>query len=255
MKNPLLLSSLWALCLALGSQSASAQSSFNSGAAGSSPFGQFHSPPASPQAAATPDPATQAAYGSAAVNPNAAAGFYSNEPVEPNHKLNRGDILSYRVVEDRDSKPPEPLVVTDSGEVNIPLIGPIPATGKSVTQLSSEVKARLEREYYYHATVIMGLERVAPRPSRGRVYMSGAVRTEGPVELPLDETLTVSKAVIKAGGAKDFGDLAHVKVLRKANSGKPIIVNVKTILKGKPEGDIALEPGDTVVIPEKLFNL
>ena len=258
MKQPFLTISASVLCLALSTGAASAQSPFNSGSAGSNPFGRVYNPPVSSQPAALPNPAgvpVQGTYNPGAVNPGYAPTTYSTEPVEPDHKLNRGDQLSFRVVEDRDSKPPENLMVTDSGEVNIPLIGPIPAVGKSVAQFTSEVKSRLEREYYYHATVVMGLNSVAQRPSRGRVYITGAVRVEGPLELPLDEPLTVSKALIKAGGAKDFGKTTAVKVLRKGNTGKPIIVNVKEILKGNPAGDVVLQPGDTVVVPEKVFNL
>lgn len=253
MKHPILLFSAWALCLSLPAGLANAQSPFNTSAAGSSPFGRVYTPPANSQPALLPNPAgapVAGSYNPGGVNPGYPAPAYSSEPIEPDHKLNQGDQLSFRVVEDRDSKPPETLLVTPSGEVNIPLIGPIPAAGKSVAQFTSEVKARLEREYYYHATVVMGLNSVAQRPSRGRVYISGAVHAQGPQELPLDEPLTVSKAVIKAGGPLDFSDLTKVKVLRKGNTGKPLIVNVKQILKGNPAGDIALQAGDTIVVPE-----
>ena len=44
--------------------------------------------------------------------------------------------------------------------------------------------------------------------SRGRVYVYGSVKGQGPQEIPADESYTVSKAVIRAGG---FGEApAHM---------------------------------------------
>src|SRR6266446_6729035 len=42
--------------------------------------------------------------------------------------------------------------------------------------------------------------------SRGRIYVYGSVKGQGPQEIPADESYTVSKAIIRAGG---FGDFAN----------------------------------------------
>ena len=195
--------------------------------------------------------------GGASYNP-ALGGYpvsaYSSEPIDPDHKLNRGDRLSYRVIEDRDDKI-IPLIVTDSGEVDVPLINRVKASGKTTGQLTSDIKSRLEQEYYYHATVVLGLDAVAPRASRGTVYFSGAVRTPGAVELPLDSALTLSQAIQKLGGFQDFSDSSHVRVIRKGGPPKGTIVNVKAVLKGELDKDLVLQPGDQVVVPEKTFNV
>ena len=178
----------------------------------------------------------------------------SSEPIDPDHKLNRGDRLSYRVVEDRDDRV-IPLVVTDSGEIDVPLINRVKAVGKTTQQLTSDIKSRLEQEYYYHATVVLGLDAVAPRASRGTVYVSGAVAGSGSVELPLDAPMTVSQAIQKLGGFKDFGDQSHVRVIRKGGPAKGVVVDVKAVLKGDLDKDFVLKPGDQVVVPEKWLNL
>ena len=180
------------------------------------------------------------------------AGYAGSEPIDPDHKLNRGDRLSYRVVEDRDPAV-IPLYVTDAGEVNVPLINRVKAQGKTVQELTNDIHARLVQEYYYHATVVLGLDAVAARPSRGTVYLSGAVMSTGSVPLPLDEPLTVSQAIAEKGGFKDFG-AKKVRVIRKGGPPKGYIVDVGAVQKGNLDKDFKLEPGDQVIVPEKMFN-
>ncbi len=253
MKNPLLVLSLGVFCLVLPTRYVLAQSGFNPGAGGSNPFGRVYNPPSNPPAAPPANANVPGASGTlnTAVPP---AMMYSSEPVEPNHKLNRGDVLNFQVAEERDPKYHDgQLTVLDSGDVNMPLGGLVPAAGKTVAQLTSDVRTRLERDYYYHATVVMGLSQEARRPSRGRVYVTGAIRIEGSVELPLDEPLTVSQAIIKSGGLKDFGS-SKVKLLRKNNPGRPLVVDIRDVRRGKMDNDQTLKPGDTIFVPEKILN-
>ncbi len=182
----------------------------------------------------------------------------STEPIDPDHKLNRGDQLSFRVQEDRDDKI-WPLTVTDSGEVQLPLPGcRVRAVGKSTRQLTSDIKSLLEHEYYYHATVDLGLTAVAARASRGRVYVTGAVKSVGSVELPLDQPLTASEAIYQMGGPVDFSNLKKARVIRKGPSGASDIilpVNVKAVEDGKLDQDVVLQPGDKVIVPEAKFGI
>ncbi len=119
-------------------------------------------------------------------------------------KLGSNDYVSFRVVEDRDDES-QRLRVNDNGELEVPYIGLVPAAGRSCKELAYSVKAALEREYYYHATVIIAVDHVSEK-SRGKVYVYGSVKGQGPQEIPPDETYTVSKAIIRAGG---FGDFAN----------------------------------------------
>jgi polysaccharide biosynthesis/export protein len=175
----------------------------------------------------------------------------SMEVLDDKRPLRVGDRLSMRVVEDR--KPPVPLIVTDSGEVEVPLIGRIPAKGKTCKQLAYSIKGPLEREYYYKATVIVGLD-AEGRISPGRVYVTGQIRTQGPVEIPPDETFTVSRAIIRAGGFADFANKKKVKLVRK-NPSQTIVVDVDAVIrKGRTDKDPVVEPEDTIIVPERLIN-
>src|SRR5206468_11621300 len=128
-------------------------------------------------------------------------------------KLGPNDFVSFRVVEDRDNDS-QRLRVSDNGELEVPYIGPVPAEGRTCKELAYNIKAALEKEYYYHATVILALDRVSEK-SRGKVYVYGSVKAQGPQEIPADENYTASKAVIRAGGFGDFANKRKVKVTRK----------------------------------------
>src|SRR5438309_10008953 len=69
-------------------------------------------------------------------------------------RLGSNDYVSFRVVEDRDNES-QHLRVNDSGELEVPYIGLVQAAGRTCKELAYSVKASLEREYYYHATVII----------------------------------------------------------------------------------------------------
>src|ERR1700712_115215 len=119
-------------------------------------------------------------------------------------RLGSNDFVSFRVVEDRDNES-QRLRVNDNGQLEVPYVGLVQAAGKTSKELAYNVKTALEKEYYYHATVIIAVDHVSEK-SRGKVYVYGSVKGQGPQEIPPDETYTVSKAVIRAGG---FGDFAN----------------------------------------------
>ncbi|MGD1086815.1 MAG: polysaccharide biosynthesis/export family protein [Verrucomicrobiota bacterium] len=200
--------------------------------------------------------------------------------LDDKHKLAIGDRLSFRIVEDEED--PKPLFVTDSGDLEVPYIGRVPAENKTCRQLGAEIKAALEKKYYYQATVIIAVDVMAK--SQGRVYLVGAVRLPGPVEIPNDEILTLGKAILRAGGFTDYADRRHVKVTRKDTAGKDVAtgdivvkdaatnnttgkdaavkedketftVDVGKIFdKGDIEADLPVVSGDLIFVPDRLIR-
>ena len=166
-------------------------------------------------------------------------------------RLGTNDFVSFRVVEDRDNES-QRLRVNDNGQVEVPYVGLVQAAGRTSKELAFTIKAALEKEYYYHATVIIGVDHVSEK-SRGRVYVTGSVRGPGPQEIPPDESYTVSKAVIRAGGFGDFADKRKVRITRK--NGQDFVVDLKNVIeRGKSDEDAVLEPDDQIYVPQKLVN-
>jgi protein involved in polysaccharide export with SLBB domain len=205
--------------------------------------------------------ATNAPEGGAATNVSAtrddikSGRIDSIDQLNDQYKLNIRDKISFRIIEDED--PPTQLTVTDSGDLDIPYVGLYAATGKSCKELAQALKADLEQEYYYKATVIIALDQWAN--SQGKIYLVGPVRLPGPQEIPSDEVLTLSKAILRAGGFSDYADQRKVRVTRKSSQAgskdKEFIVNVEEILtKGNREGDLILKDGDLVYVPERVVH-
>jgi len=166
-------------------------------------------------------------------------------------RLGSNDYVSFRVVEDRDNES-QHLRVNDNGELEVPYIGLVPAEGRTCKELAYSVKSLLEREYYYHATVIIAVDRVSEK-SRGKVYVYGNVKAQGPQEIPADEIYTVSKAIIRAGGFGDFANKRKVRFTRK--DGKNFMVDLKRVIEeGHTEEDVVLQPDDQIQVPQRAIN-
>lgn len=191
---------------------------------------------------------------SASMTTNAVDEVLTNgmESLDDNYRLAIGDSINFQIMEDGDD--PQSLTVMDSGDVEVPYIGRYPAAGKTCKELAKQVKTELEKKYYYRATVIISVKSVV---SEGVVYLEGGVKTPGPLEMPRDDVLTVSKAILRAGGFDDYADEKHVRVTRRGENGTNdvFIVNVAAVLnKGHTEDDRQVEPGDLIFIPEKTIN-
>lgn len=206
--------------------------------------------------AATPAPppsaAPKAQSGDAPATSTTVLRTNDMDALDDKKKLGPNDYVSFRVVEDRDNES-QRLRVNDNGELEVPYIGPVPAEGKSCKQLARDIKAALQRDYYYHATVILALDRVSEK-SRGKVYVYGSVRGQGPQEIPADESYTASKAVIRAGGFGDFANKRKIKVTRK--NGQDFTVDLKRVIEeGHTEEDVVLQPDDQIYVPQRLINM
>ena len=185
-----------------------------------------------------------------------ALGATSMATLDDSHKLAIGDLLSFRIEEDQDDQP-KSLMLTDSGDVDVPYIGRLPAEGKTCKQLAREIKRALEKDYYYQATVVLAVDQRAK--SRGKVYLVGPVHNPGPQDIPSDEILTLSKAILRAGGFTDLAERHNVRIIRRTTAAaadkQVLVVDVAQILdKGRVELDPPLQPGDLVIVPERLVR-
>lgn len=86
------------------------------------------------------------------------------------------------------------------------------------------------------------------------VYVLGAVRNPGAVQLSSSMPVTLLAAIAAAGGPTESAKQSDIRIKRRTSVGEEnlIKVNLKDILKGKSE-DIPLFEGDIITIPESFF--
>lgn len=180
------------------------------------------------------------------------------QPIEP------GDTISMRIVEDRTE--PRQLRVGATGEIYAPHIGLVKAAGRTCKQLAYEVKRRLEQSYYNQATVVVAIDLKRQDDPNARLrYGSaeidfftvyGQVLRQGKYELPQDEDITISQAILRAGGFAQFANPQKVKLVRKTPQGnKTVIVDLDEIMRrGNLEYDIFIRNNDVIIVDEKKVN-
>lgn len=132
------------------------------------------------------------------------------------------------------------LQVDGEGFIFIPYAGRIKASGTSPEALRTEIAAKLDPQTPDPQVIV---QRVAGDGST--VTVSGAAGSQGvfAIERP---TRTLSAMVARAGGVTIDPETAIVRVTRNGHSGKVWLLD----LYENPALDIALRPGDQIVIEE-----
>jgi polysaccharide biosynthesis/export protein len=189
-----------------------------------------------------------------------AAVLTSMEVLDTSRTIQPGYVVSIRILEDRKDAQQQKVAVT--GEVQVPYIGLVRAAGRTCKELAYLIKRDLEKSFFISATVVIAIDLIPDTP--GGTYgveletytMFGFVLKQGKYDLPATEDVTISQAILRAGGFAQFADKEHVKIVRTTPGGeKSILVDVTSIMvKGQMQKDIYLRKNDVVIIPEKTVN-
>jgi polysaccharide biosynthesis/export protein len=134
--------------------------------------------------------------------------------------------------------------VRPDGKISLPLINDVQAAGLTPLQLSKAITEKLTK-YFTDPQVTVIVTAINSR----RIFILGEVGRAG--TYPLLPDMTVLQALSGAGGFSQFANLKGIYVLRNEN-GKQVKYpfNYKEVIKGsRPEQNIVLKPGDTVVVP------
>ena len=135
------------------------------------------------------------------------------------------------------------LPVRPDGKISLPLLNDVQAAGLTPMQLADSITEKLKK-YIADPRVTVVVTAMNSR----RIYVLGEVLHTGAV--PLLPNMTVLQALATAGFTQ-FANVKGIYVLRTEN-GKQVKLpfNYKQVVKGAdPRQNIALKPGDTVVVP------
>ena len=136
------------------------------------------------------------------------------------------------------------VTVRPDGYISMPLVGDVKVVGMTTNQIADLLTEKLSA-YVVKPQVTLSVVEIRSR----EVYITGQVGKPG--GYPLLGPMSVLQLIARAGGLSQFADRKGVFVLRQTGGGKErYSFNYKDVISGKrPEQDILLQPGDTVVVP------
>lgn len=155
-------------------------------------------------------------------------------------------------------------VVLPDGTITMPLIGSVPAAGRTLDALSNDVQNRLK---VYLTDPVVDTNLTVLRPVV--VNIAGEVYRPGPVQLSsltqvnttvnpnanitaATTTPTLSSALAAAGGIKRAADIRSIIVQRRLPGGevREFSINLwDALMSGEDPGIVVLADGDSVFVP------
>jgi len=132
------------------------------------------------------------------------------------------------------------------GNVNLPIIGQVRASGETIGSLQRKLEARYQPELQNSQVVVTLDSKLMP------VVIAGAVQK--PAKYVFDRPTTVFQAVMEAGGPDQFGTLGKVKLTRLVgNQQRTEVLDLRPISQGRAVAARYVQAGDVIVVGESAF--
>lgn len=137
------------------------------------------------------------------------------------------------------------LPVRPDGDISLPLVGDLKASGHTPTELQKEITDQLV-EYLSNPEVTVLVQEAKSHKFNiiGEVEKPGTYVMAGP--------MTILDAIATAGGVREFAKTTKIYVLRVNADGSRVRLpfNYKEVIKGKDlRADVQLQSRDTIVVP------
>jgi len=184
----------------------------------------------------------------AADAPAPAAAAPAPAAVAPDYLIGTGDSLHVFVFENEQLSVTVP--VRPDGKISTPLVEDMVAVGKTPSQLARDIETSLSK---YVKSPKVNVVVLVALSVYSQVSVIGQVKE--PQALPYHEGMKVLDALLSVKGLSQFAAGNRARIERTVN-GKKQEIKVKLdslVNKGDLTQNIALEPGDVLVVPETRF--
>lgn len=162
---------------------------------------------------------------------------------DAHYRLNPGDKLDIKVWQEENLQ--GEVTVQPDGSVSFPLVGQLPAAGKTTLEFAALLSERLGQ---YLPAPEVNVRLVAAEGNL--VYVTGEVAHPG--AFALKRPTDVMQAIGLAGGLTEFADDADIVILRRGADGavSALPFDYGEVRRGEAlESNVLLRSGDTVVVP------
>lgn len=127
--------------------------------------------------------------------------------------------------------------INSRGDIDMPLLGEIPAAGETTTGLEQQIEAQLKQKALLtEPNVTVAITKYRP------IFILGEVKTPG--EYPYQPGMTVLTAVAVAGGFTYRAVTSYASIQREVDDH---------LVEGRVSRNRAVEPGDVINIFERHF--
>lgn len=162
--------------------------------------------------------------------------------IDAGYKIGPQDVLRIDVWKEPDLT--RQVSVRPDGKISLPLLDDVQAAGLTPLELRNFLREGL-KEYITDPQVTVTVSEINSR----RIFVTGEVTRSG--TFALLPNMTVLQALSSCGGFTQFANTKKIYLLRMEGAKQvKIPVNYKELIKGrKPEINILLQDGDTIVVP------
>ncbi|MGD0730470.1 MAG: polysaccharide biosynthesis/export family protein [Terracidiphilus sp.] len=135
------------------------------------------------------------------------------------------------------------LLVRPDGMISMALLGDVHADGLTPLQLADQIETKLKK-FLQDPKVSVVMTGIHSKV----IYLLGEVGHKG--QLPMTPGMTLLEAIADAGGLTDNANAKKIYILRnEGGTHQKIPVHYKEALKGDVTLNLAMKPGDTIVVP------
>ncbi|MBF0316980.1 MAG: polysaccharide export protein [Nitrospirae bacterium] len=153
-------------------------------------------------------------------------------------RLGPGDIIAINVYRHTDLSMSS-ITLRPDGGFSFPLVGQVYAKGLSTNELETKMRELLG-QYVVKPEVIVNAQKL----NSHKMYVLGEVARPGVI--PIDDDLTLIKAIALSGGVTHDARDSGVVLLRR---GKIYTLNFAGVLKGDSAENVRLRNGDILYVP------
>lgn len=167
---------------------------------------------------------------------------------EKDYKLSPGDVVEVKVF--REEALSLKSRVTETGQIAMPLIGKVRLAGLSTSQAADSIRRKLADGYLVKPQVTLSVA----APAKRHFTVLGQVSEPGRYALPDYQAITLVQAIGMAGGFSELANRRKVTIKRSTKAGETArSFNVLKMAKMSREKQVAVLPGDIIVVAESIF--
>ena len=173
----------------------------------------------------------------------------TTQVINPEYLIGPGDNIN--IIVWRNPEVSMSVPVRPDGKITTPLVEDLPAAGKTSTQLARDIEAALAKFIQQPVVTVVVTNFVGNYSDQIRVIGQAAK----PQALSYRKEMSLMDVLIAVGGVTEFASGNRASIIRTVDGKQQRLqVRLDDLIKdGDISANVAMRPGDILVIPESFF--